>query len=94
MFVVILAFISTVVSSLHYFDEIKAYDHVCNPMDYGAKGDGKTDDTKAIQAAINSCYGNKTNAQVYLPSGHTFLSYPLIMASCINCAFTIYAVAA
>ena len=39
-----------------------------NPMDYGAKGDGKTDDTKAIQAAID----DPAKTTVFLPGGRAF----------------------
>ena len=38
---------------------------VCNVKAYGAKGDGVTDDTQAIQGAINSCAESGT---VYLPA--------------------------
>ncbi len=39
-----------------------------NPINYGAKADGKTDDTKAIQAAID----DRTKTVVYFPGGKTF----------------------
>jgi hypothetical protein len=42
---------------------------VVNVLDYGAKGDGVTDDTNAIQAALNS--GNK---MIYVPAGSYKLS--------------------
>src|SRR5690606_12105288 len=38
-----------------------------DPRWYGAKGDGSTDDTTAVQAAIDSGFN------VRLPSGHTFM---------------------
>lgn len=46
--------------------------------DFGAKGDGATDDTKAIQAAINVCKG--TNGTISLKDGD-FLSGSLEMGS-------------
>jgi polygalacturonase len=45
---------------------------------YGAKGDGTTDDTAAIQAAINAASG--TGGSVLLTNG-TFLSGTLVLAS-------------
>lgn len=46
----------------------------CNVMDYGAHGDGVTDDTKALQAAIDACSDGGT---ALLPEGKTFMSYAL-----------------
>lgn len=42
-----------------------------NVLDYGAKGDGTTDDTAAIQAAINS-----GASEVVFPAGKTYLVSP------------------
>ena len=39
-----------------------------NVKDFGAEGHGSTDDTAAIQAAIDYAYDNKI-ATVYMPSG-------------------------
>ena len=42
-------------------------------MQYGAKGDGKTNDAFSIQHAIDDCAKNG-GGQVVLPSGYTFYS--------------------
>jgi uncharacterized membrane protein YobD (UPF0266 family) len=52
----------------HYVDS-----KVINVQDYGAKGDGITDDTRAIQKAFNTVTRTKTN--VYFPSG-TYMINP------------------
>eukprot|EP01084_Bolivina_argentea_P191457 328871_1 len=75
-----LLFIS-VVLSLQYKKE-------CNPMDYGAKGDGIVDDTSSIQKAMNDCYLTG-NGSVYLPSSKSFLSFPLNISSVSNIGFEI-----
>ena len=41
---------------------------ICNVKKFGAKGDGKTDDTRAIQSAINQVAG-KGGGVVYFPAG-------------------------
>lgn len=51
---------------------------VCDPRSYGAKADGKTKDTAAIQAAIAACAG--TGGKVVLQNG-TFLSGMITLAS-------------
>jgi polygalacturonase len=54
----------------------------CNPRTYGAKGDGITKDTHAIQAAIDACeqHGGGT---VELTAG-TYLSAPIVLKSNIT----------
>ena len=48
-----------------------------NVKDFGAKGDGKTDDTLFIQCAINAC---PKGGRVYIPAG-TYKIYPLFLKS-------------
>jgi hypothetical protein len=56
-----------------------------NVMDYGAKGDGKTNDDRAIQNAFNAAkYG------VFFPSGYTFLVSNMLNIS-LQHDLTIYA---
>ncbi len=47
-----------------------------NVKSYGAKGDGITDDTNAIQAALNSF--DDAGGILYFPKGHYLVSQPLI----------------
>lgn len=46
---------------------------IYNVMQYGARGDGKTNDAFSIQHAIDDCAKNG-GGQVVLPSGHVFYS--------------------
>lgn len=48
-----------------------------NVKDFGAKGDGSTDDYQAIQNAINSFGSN--GGELYFPTGDYNISYPLIL---------------
>lgn len=50
----------------------------CNVRDFGAKGDGKTKDTVALQKAIDSCAAQ--GGTVLLPAG-TYVSAPLVLKS-------------
>jgi polygalacturonase len=54
----------------------------CNAQAFGAKGDGVAKDTKAIQAAINSC-AHKGGGVVELTAG-TYLSAPIVLKSNIT----------
>lgn len=54
----------------------------CNPRHYGAKADGATKDTAAIQAAIDAC-ARQGGGTVVLTAG-TYLSAPIVLKSGIN----------
>ena len=51
-----------------------------NPMDFGAKGDGRSKDTLALQRTMDHCAA-AGGGTVVLPSGHTFLSGTLSLPS-------------
>lgn len=55
----------------------------CDVRQYGAKGDGTTKDTAAIQKAIDTCTANKGGGVVRL-SGGTFLTGPIVLKSNIT----------
>ena len=55
---------------------------VCDPVQFGAKADGVTKDTKSIQAAIDACAA-KGGGTVRLTKG-VFLSAPIILKSNIT----------
>ena len=55
---------------------------VCNVRAYGAKADGRTMNTSAIQTAIDVC-AKKGGGRVRLDGG-TFLSGPIVLKSNIN----------
>jgi polygalacturonase len=52
-------------------------------MDYGAQGDGKTDDAAAIQRAIDAC-SEAGGGTVRVPAGRTFLCGPFHLASDVD----------
>ncbi len=56
--------------------------HTCNPRTYGAKGDGASKDTAAIQAAIDVCE-RQGGGTVQLNAG-TYLSAPIVLKSNIT----------
>lgn len=61
-------------------------DFVFNVLDYGAVGNGKSDDTQAIQNAINACSRNGGGKLVF-PKGYTFISGPIELYSNIEYHF-------
>ena len=48
-----------------------------NVKDFGAKGDGTTDDTQAFQNALNSL--NVKYPKLYIPKGHYLITSPLVI---------------
>ncbi|MBA1289101.1 M10 family metallopeptidase C-terminal domain-containing protein [Pseudomonas japonica] len=54
-----------------------------NVLDYGAKGDGVSDDTAAIQAAINAA-AKAGGGEVYLPEGTYIVSGPNSDGGCLT----------
>ena len=54
-----------------------------NVLNFGAKGDGVTDDAAAIQKAIDACSA-QGGGQVIFPAGHTFLSGPVELKSNVD----------
>ena len=52
----------------------------CVVTNYGAKGDGKTDDTKAIQAALDHC-GASGGGTVVIPAPKTYLIFSIHFTS-------------
>jgi hypothetical protein len=50
---------------------------VANVIDFGAKGDSSTDDTAAIQAAVNWQTSNDNRGSVYFPVGRYIVSSPI-----------------
>ncbi len=56
---------------------------IYNIRDYGAVGDGVTDDAVAIQQAIDRCTGDG-GGTVLIPRGHTFVSGPIQLKSNVN----------
>ena len=56
---------------------------VCDAKTYGAKGDGTTKDTKAIQAAVDACTAAQGGGTVVLSKG-IFLSGPIVLKNNIT----------
>lgn len=54
-----------------------------NVKDFGAVGDGKTDDTAAIQAALDKAKAGPRGAFVTLPAGEYRVTAPLCVENCL-----------
>lgn len=73
-------FLSIAVAAMGFFP-CSAADF--NVTGYGAKGNGITDDAKAIQRAIDACSASGGGSVVF-PSGKTFMAGPLHLKSNVN----------
>lgn len=60
-----------------------AQTNVFNVMDFGAKGDGATDDAVAIQRAVDAC-SESGGGRVLLPANHVFMASPVELKSNVD----------
>lgn len=78
----VLFFVLTLVCSCSNSDKVPVY----NVLDFGAKGDGKTNEASYIQNAIDKC-NESGGGTVVFPAGKTFLSGPIELKSNVNLHF-------
>src|SRR3954451_16619721 len=64
-------------------NKTSSFQNVFDVRKYGAIGNGKINDAKAIQKAIDAC-SKAGGGTVLLPAGYVFMSGPLQLASCID----------
>lgn len=78
------AFLVTACCCLLLLNQIHAQENgLFNIKNYGAVGDGKTDDAKAIQNAIDACNANG-GGRVVVPAGKTYLCSPFDLKSFVE----------
>lgn len=64
--------------------EVYVSENYVSVKDFGARGDGTTDDTKAIQAAVDAVKGMYHKGTVFFPAGTYIISQTIDLASGIN----------
>lgn len=75
--------LSLIICSLFFVSCCQQKSDTYNVLNFGAKGDGVTDDAAAIQKAIDEC-SNNGGGQVVFPAGHTFLAGPIELKSNVD----------
>lgn len=70
-------------NAYHDMRRIKSRNVYFNVLDYGAKGDGSTDDRRSIQSAIDAC-SEAGGGEVFFPEGTYIVASSIIAKS--NCA--------
>ena len=57
----------------------RAFEYVTSPEDHGAKGDGTSNDSNGINAALNACANQRLPCRIVF--GMNYLSGPIILRS-------------
>lgn len=83
VYLVVLLVLFTSAMPTKVWSALKNIPKAYNIVDYGAIGDGKTDNALAIQKAIDACH-DAGGGRVLVPSGKTFMSGPFKLKSYVE----------